>query len=41
LVERNSGLQAVIVISSRPSETPPSIDDHLALIDMAILPGLS
>lgn len=34
-------LRAVIVISSRPSDTPPSIEDHLALMDAAIVAGLS
>jgi CubicO group peptidase (beta-lactamase class C family) len=34
-------LQAVIVISSRASDTPPSIEDQLAMIDTAIVPGLS
>ena len=34
-------LQAVIVISSRASDTPPTFDDHLAMIDAAIVPGLS
>ena len=34
-------LQAVIVISSRASGTPPTFDDHLAKIDAAIDPGLS
>ena len=34
-------LQAVIVISSRASDTPPDIEDHLAMMDAAILPGLS
>ena len=34
-------LRAVIVISSRASEAPPSIEDHLAMMDAAIVPGLS
>ena len=34
-------LRAVIVISSRASDTPPSIEDHLAMMDAAIVPGLS
>jgi CubicO group peptidase (beta-lactamase class C family) len=34
-------LQAVIVISSRALDTAPSIDDHLAMMDAAIVPGLS
>ena len=33
-------LRAVIVISSRASDTPPSIEDHLAMMDAAIVPGL-
>jgi CubicO group peptidase (beta-lactamase class C family) len=33
-------LQAVIVISSRASDTPPGIEDHLAMMDAAIVPGL-
>jgi hypothetical protein len=34
-------LRAVIVISSRASDIPPSIEDHLAMMDAAIVPGLS
>jgi CubicO group peptidase (beta-lactamase class C family) len=34
-------LRAVIVISSRILDDPPSIDDHLAMMDAAIVPGLS
>jgi CubicO group peptidase (beta-lactamase class C family) len=34
-------LRAVIVISSRALETAPSIEDHLAMMDAAIVPGLS
>ena len=34
-------LQAVIVISSRTLDTAPNIEDHLALMDAAIVPGLS
>jgi CubicO group peptidase (beta-lactamase class C family) len=34
-------LQAVIVISSRTLDDPPSIEDHLAMMDAAIVPGLS
>ena len=34
-------LQAVIVISSRALDTAPSIEDHLAMMDVAIVPGLS
>jgi len=34
-------LRAVIVISSRASDTPPSIEDHLAMMDAALVPGLS
>jgi CubicO group peptidase (beta-lactamase class C family) len=34
-------LRAVIVISSRTLDDPPSIDDHLAMMDTAIVPGLS
>jgi hypothetical protein len=34
-------LKAVIVISSRASDTPPNIEDHLAMMDAAIVPGLS
>jgi CubicO group peptidase (beta-lactamase class C family) len=34
-------LQAVIVIFSRASNTPPDIEDHLAMMDVAIVPGLS
>ena len=30
-------LQAVIVISSRASDTPPSFEDHLAMIDAVII----
>jgi CubicO group peptidase (beta-lactamase class C family) len=34
-------LRAVIVISSRTLDTAPSIEDHLAMMDAAIVPGLS
>jgi CubicO group peptidase (beta-lactamase class C family) len=34
-------LRAVIVISSRTLDTAPSIEDHLAMMDTAIVPGLS
>jgi CubicO group peptidase (beta-lactamase class C family) len=34
-------LEAVIVISSRASDTPPDIEDHLAMMDAAIVPGLT
>jgi CubicO group peptidase (beta-lactamase class C family) len=34
-------LHAVIVISSRLLDTAPSIEDHLAMMDSAIVPGLS
>ena len=34
-------LRAVIVISSRTLDDPPNIDDHLAMMDAAIVPGLS
>ena len=34
-------LRAVIVISSRTLDDPPSIEDHLAMMDAAIVPGLS
>jgi CubicO group peptidase (beta-lactamase class C family) len=34
-------LQAVIVISSRTLDAAPSIEDHLAMMDAAIVPGLS
>jgi hypothetical protein len=34
-------LEAVIVISSRASDTPPDIEDHLAMMDAAIVPELS
>ena len=34
-------LRAVIVISSRILDDPPSIDDHLAMMDAAIVPRLS
>ena len=34
-------LRAVIVISSRALETAASVEDHLAMMDAAIVPGLS
>jgi CubicO group peptidase (beta-lactamase class C family) len=34
-------LRAVIVISSRASDDAPSIEDHLAMMDAAIVPGVS
>jgi CubicO group peptidase (beta-lactamase class C family) len=34
-------LGAVIVISSRASDTPPDIEDHVAMMDAAIVRGLS
>jgi CubicO group peptidase (beta-lactamase class C family) len=34
-------LRAVIVISSRTLDDPPTIEDHLAMMDAAIVPGLS
>jgi CubicO group peptidase (beta-lactamase class C family) len=34
-------LRAVIVISSRALDTAPSIEEHLAMMDAAIVPGLS
>ena len=34
-------LRAVIVMSSRLLDTAPSIEEHLAMMDAAILPGLS
>jgi hypothetical protein len=33
--------RAVIVISSCALDTAPSIEDHLAMMDAAIVPGLS
>jgi hypothetical protein len=38
---RPAGPRAVIVISSRASDTPPAIEDHLAMMGTAIVPGLS
>jgi CubicO group peptidase (beta-lactamase class C family) len=34
-------LEAVIVISSHASDTPPDIEDRLAMMDAAIVPGLT